>query len=100
MKRSMIVVECERNLDILYRVLSVLRKRYPTLENLRVKSLNEDFWELTAVVECPESDCDLVLRKLNTIIGVLSAQLYPLPQTMPEMVVPSPLMHPKMEVRR
>jgi len=89
MKRSMIVVECERNLDILYRVLSVLRKRYPNLENMKVKSISRDFWELTAVVECPEMDCELLYRKLNTIIGVLSAQIYPLPDVHPELRVPA-----------
>jgi len=88
MKRNMIVVECERNLDILYRVLSVLRKRYPNLENMKVKSVSRDFWELTAVVECPEMDCELIGRKLNAIIGVLSAQICLLPDVRPEVTVP------------
>jgi len=77
MNENMVVVECERNLDTLYRILCVMKKRYPVLREMRVKE-NGERWRIEAQVKCSDMDCQLLWKKLNAIVGVEGAQVYSL----------------------
>ena len=77
MNRNMVIVECERNLDTLYRILSVIRKRYPELEHMNVRE-REGRWEVAITLKCGDADCHLIWKKLEAMIGVETTMVYPL----------------------
>lgn len=89
MRKNVVVIKCEKNIDVLYRILSIIRKRYPELERMSVRGSNEK-WLVETTLRCSEMDCELIWRKLNSTVGVEVARVYSLQEEKLEIPVKSP----------